>query len=180
MAERTLTVSSGGKTFSFTGWKIGWAMGPAPLVTAVRTAKQFLTYVNGAPFQPAIAAGLRLGDGYFERFVADLQAKRDLLSGQLAKAGFGVLVPEGTYFITADIRPLGFDDGIELCLQLPERAGVVAVPSAVFYQDQRDGLPLIRFCFAKADELLREAGQRLIGGLAGGGSHGTGRRQPAR
>jgi N-succinyldiaminopimelate aminotransferase len=165
MAERTVTVSSGGKTFSFTGWKVGWAMGPAPLVAAVRTAKQFLTYVNGAPFQPAIAAGLRLGDDYFERFRADLEAKRDLLTRQLAKAGFAVMVPEGTYFITTDIRPLGFDDGIEFCLQLPERAGVVAVPSAVFYQDQRDGLPLVRFCFAKADDFLLDAGQRLIDAL---------------
>jgi N-succinyldiaminopimelate aminotransferase len=167
MAERTLTVSSGGKTFSFTGWKIGWAMGPAPLVAAVRTAKQFLTYVNGAPFQPAIATGLRLGDDYFQRFQADLQAKRDLLAGQLAKAGFTVLVPQGTYFITTDIRPLGFEDGIGFCLGLPERAGVVAVPSAVFYQDRRDGLPLVRFCFAKADQLLLDAGQRLIDSLSG-------------
>ena len=118
MAERTLTVSSGGKTFSFTGWKIGWAVGPAELITAVRTAKQFLTFVNGAPFQPAIASGLRLGDDYFTGFVDDLRAKRDLLCPMLAEAGFDVLVPEGTYFVTADITPLGFDDGIGFCLSL--------------------------------------------------------------
>ncbi len=162
MAERTLTVSSGGKTFSFTGWKIGWAVGPAELVTAVRTAKQFLTFVNGAPFQPAIAAGLRLDDDYFAGFTEELRAKRDLLCPLLSEAGFDVLVPEGTYFVTADISPLGHDDGIEFCLGLPERAGVVAVPSAVFYQHPDAGRRLVRFCFAKRDEVLNEAGQRLI------------------
>ncbi|MEM9563356.1 MAG: pyridoxal phosphate-dependent aminotransferase [Actinomycetota bacterium] len=167
MAERTLTVSSGGKTFSFTGWKIGWAVGPAELITAVRTAKQFLTFVNGAPFQPAIAAGLRLGDDYYENFVGELLAKRDLLCPLLSEAGFDVLVPEGTYFVTADITPLGHDDGIEFCLGLPELAGVVAVPSAVFYQAAGAGTSLIRFCFAKRDEVLTEAGERLIDALAG-------------
>ena len=165
MAERTLTVSSGGKTFSFTGWKIGWAVGPADLVAAVRTAKQFLTFVNGAPFQPAIATGLRLGDDYYQTFVDDLRAKRDLLCPLLVDAGFDVLVPEGTYFVTADITPLGHDDGIDFCLGLPELAGVVAVPSAVFYQHPEAGRSLIRFCFAKRDEVLLEAGQRLISAL---------------
>ncbi len=168
MADRTLTVSSGGKTFSFTGWKIGWVCGPAPLVAAVRTAKQFLTFVNGAPFQPAIAVGLRLGDDYFTRFAVDLQAKRDLLGGYLAQAGFDVLAPEGTYFVTVDIRPRSEPDPnqpshtVGFCLGLPEKAGVVAVPSSVFYQDQRDGEHLARFCFAKNDALLIEAGQRLV------------------
>ncbi len=166
MTERTLTVSSGGKTFSFTGWKIGWAAGPAPIVAAVRTAKQFLTFVNGAPFQPAIATGLRLGDDYFQGFADTLRAKRDLLCSLLTEAGFGVLVPEGTYFATVDIGPLGFDDGIEFCLGLPELAGVVAVPSEVFYQNRADGARLIRFCFAKRDEMLTEAGERLIEALA--------------
>lgn len=173
MAERTLTVSSGGKTFSCTGWKIGWACGPASLVAAVRTAKQFLTFVNGAPFQPAIAAGLRLGDEYFTRFAADLQAKRDLLGGYLERAGFGVHPPEGTYFTTADITPVveraGGDvpgDSVRFCLALPHRAGVVAVPSSVFYTDARDGRTLIRFCFAKNDAMLADAGQRLIDAFA--------------
>jgi N-succinyldiaminopimelate aminotransferase len=166
MAERTLTISSGGKTFSFTGWKIGWAVGPSELVAAVRTAKQFLTFVNGAPFQPAIAAGLRLGDDYFEDFVSTLRAKRDLLCPMLAEAGFDVLEPEGTYFATVDISPLGFDDGIAFCLGLPELAGVVAVPSAVFYKDSDDGARLVRFCFAKKDDLLTDAGNRLITALA--------------
>lgn len=165
MAERTLTISSGGKTFSFTGWKIGWAVGPAAIVAAVRTAKQFLTFVNGAPFQPAIATGLRLGDDYYQDFVDTLRRKRDLLCPMLTEAGFDVLTPEGTYFITADISPLGFDDGIDFCLRLPELAGVVAVPSAVFYQDADDGAKLVRFCFAKQDDLLTEAGTRLIDAL---------------
>ena len=162
MAERTLTVSSGGKTFSFTGWKIGWVSGPAAIVNAVKTAKQFLTFVNGAPLQPAIAVGLRLGDDYFERFRSDLQAKRDLLSGFLADAGFKVLSPEGTYFTTVDISPVSDEDSISFCLGLPETAGVVAVPSAVFYQDQRHGERLVRFCFAKNDSMLSDAGQRLV------------------
>lgn len=166
MAERTLTVSSGGKSFSFTGWKIGWASGPAELVAAVRTAKQFLTFVSGAPFQPAIAAGLRLGDDYFQEFVSSMQAKRDLLCPMLTDAGFTVLSPEGTYFVNADISPLGFDDGISFCLQLPKLAGVVAVPSAVFYQDGDNGTHLVRFCFAKNDQMLTDAGERLISALA--------------
>lgn len=166
MAERTLTISSGGKSFSTTGWKIGWVVGPAELVTAVRTAKQFLTFVNGAPFQPAIAAGLRLGDDYYHDLVDGLRAKRDLLCGLLSQAGLDVLVPEGTYFVNADVGSVGFDDGIEFCLQLPERAGVVAVPSAVFYQHPDAGRRLIRFCFTKRDEVLTEAGQRLIDAFA--------------
>ncbi|MEM7275902.1 MAG: pyridoxal phosphate-dependent aminotransferase [Actinomycetota bacterium] len=169
MAERTLTVSSGGKTFSFTGWKVGWACGPADLIAAVRTAKQFLTFVNGAPFQPAIATGLRLGDDYFDGFTSSMLAKRDLLCGLLDRAGFDVFPPEGTYFATADIRSLGRDDGIQFCLELPKLAGVVAVPSAVFYQDQSDGRPLVRFCFAKREEMLADAGERLIAALNPGG-----------
>ena len=162
MADRTLTISSGGKTFSCTGWKIGWACGRPALVNAVKTAKQFLTFVNGAPFQPAIAAGLRLGDDYFARYSTDLQAKRDLLNEHLTAAGFTVLPTEGTFFTTVDIAAVGAADCIEFCLALPERAGVVAVPSAVFYQDPENGRTLVRFCFAKTDELLHNAGERLV------------------
>jgi N-succinyldiaminopimelate aminotransferase len=137
MAERTVTLSSAGKTFSFTGWKIGWATGPRELVQAVQTAKQYLTFVSGAPFQPAVALALGLPDAYFAEFRAGMQAKRDRLCAGLTAAGLTVFEPAGTYFVTADIRPLGFDDGRAFCLALPERAGVVAVPTQVFYDDRR-------------------------------------------
>jgi N-succinyldiaminopimelate aminotransferase len=161
MAERTLTVSSAGKTFSFTGWKVGWACGPAPLVDAVRTAKQFLTYVNGAPFQPAVAVGLDLDDAYFTGLRDGLLAQRDLLCSGLAAAGLTVFRPAGTYFVTADIRPLGEDDGLAFCRALPERCGVAAVPNAVFYQDPARGRHLVRFAFCKRPEVLAEAAARL-------------------
>lgn len=162
MFERTITISSAGKTFSFTGWKVGWATGPAPIVAAIRTAKQFLTYVNGAPFQPAVAVGLRLGNDYFDSLAIEMEAKKNLLCEKLGRAGFGVLEPEGTYFVTADISPVTKKKSIEFCMALPEEAGVVAVPCSVFYQDDRMGERHIRFCFAKSDVFLAEAGDRLI------------------
>lgn len=161
MAERTLTISSAGKIFSFTGWKIGWACGPEPLVTAVRTAKQFLTFVNGAPFQHAIAVGLRLGDDFFGGYTAEMAAKRTRLCDGLEAAGFDVLRPQGTYFATCDITPLGGTDGVEFCLALPQRVGVVAVPSQVFYDNTDAGRRLVRFAFCKKDSVLDEAIDRL-------------------
>jgi len=162
MRERTVSISSAGKTFSFTGWKIGWVTAPAGLVAAVRTVKQFLTYVNGGPFQYAIAEGLRLPDAYFTGLCADLRAKRDLLCAGLAEAGFTVYLPAGTYFVTTDIRHLGsMGDGVEFCRQLPHRAGVVAVPSAVFYDDAEAGRTQVRFAFCKQPDVLREALARL-------------------
>jgi N-succinyldiaminopimelate aminotransferase len=161
MAERTLTISSAGKTFSLTGWKIGWATGPRALVSATQTAKQFLTFVSGAPFQPAIAFALGLPDAYYESFGAVLQAKRDRLCAGLEAAGLDVLRPAGTYFVTADIRPLGEEDGRAFCLALPERAGVVAVPTVVFYDDEEAGRPLVRFAFCKRDDVIDEAAARL-------------------
>jgi N-succinyldiaminopimelate aminotransferase len=163
MAKRTVTISSSGKTFSFTGWKIGWATGPRGLVAAVQTAKQFLTFVSGAPFQPAIAHALGLGDAYFESFRADLQAKRDRLCAGLEAAGLDVFRPAGTYFVTTDIRPLGEDDGHAFCLRLPGRAGVVAVPTVVFYDAKEVGRPLVRFAFCKRDSVIDEAAARLTG-----------------
>ncbi|MEZ0293055.1 MAG: pyridoxal phosphate-dependent aminotransferase [Solirubrobacteraceae bacterium] len=163
MAERTVTLSSAGKTFSVTGWKIGWATGPRELVSAVQTAKQFLTFVSGAPFQPAIARALALPDAYFESFRADLQAKRDRLCAGLHAAGLAVFEPAGTYFVTADITPLGETDGHAFCLALPERAGVVAVPTVVFYDAEEVGRPLVRFAFCKRDEVIDEAAARLAG-----------------
>lgn len=164
MRERTLVVSSAGKTFNVTGWKIGWICGPAPLVSAVRTAKQFLTYVNGGPFQPAVAAGLGLPDAYFTGAARDLQYRRDVLVRGLAGAGLPVVSPEATYFATVDVRPVQPDgDGLAFCRALPARAGVVAVPTGVFYGPEHAhlGRHLVRFAFCKSDEVLGEAVRRL-------------------
>lgn len=161
MSERTLTVSSAGKTFSVTGWKIGWATGPAALIGAVRTVKQFLTYVNGAPFQPAVAAGLRLPDSYFASAAWSLRERRDHLCAGLVAAGFAIHVPAGTYFVMADTGPLGYLDGAQLSLELPERCGVVAVPAAAFYSNPTAPTPLLRFTFCKQPAVLEEAVRRL-------------------
>ncbi|AWB91033.1 pyridoxal phosphate-dependent aminotransferase [Aeromicrobium chenweiae] len=168
MAERTLTISSAGKTFSFTGWKIGWATGPAPLVRAMLGAKQFLTYTSGSPLQPAIAHALGADDAYFTDLSTRLQSQRDLLSDGLRQVGFEVFVPEGTYFVTTDIRPLGFEDGLDFCRRLPDRVGVAAIPHQVFYDPatpadgpDNPGRPLVRWAFCKRPEVLREAVDRL-------------------
>jgi N-succinyldiaminopimelate aminotransferase len=161
MRDRTATIGSAGKTFSFTGWKIGWVTASAELVTAVRTVKQFLTYVSGGPFQFAIAEGLMMGDGFYAGISADLRIKRDLLCTGLAEAGFTVYRPQGTYFVTTDIAALGEADGITFCRQLPVRAGVVAIPSQVFYDDEDAGRSQVRFAFCKKPEVLNEALARL-------------------
>ena len=161
MRERTVTISSAGKTFSFTGWKIGWATATPELVTAVKTAKQFLTYVSGGPFQYAIAEALALPDSYYAALLAGLRAQRDLLTRGLAEIGFEVYPPQGTYFVTTDIAPLGERDGLEFCRSLPERAGVVAIPSAVFYDDTDAARTQVRFAFCKRPEVLTEALTRL-------------------
>jgi N-succinyldiaminopimelate aminotransferase len=169
MAERTLTISSGGKTFDTTGWKIGWCVGPAALVTAVRTAKQFLTYAGGGPFQLGIATGLGLPDGYFDNLRTRLQAQRDMLMAGLRTAGFDVFGSAGTYFVTADIRPLAPDgDGMAFCRELPHRCGVVAIPNVVFYDraHQHEGRHLVRFAFCKRPAVIAEAVERLAS-LAG-------------
>jgi N-succinyldiaminopimelate aminotransferase len=162
MAERTLTISSGGKTFNTTGWKIGWMCGPASMVNAAKMAKQFLTYVSGAPFQPAIAAGLRLSDDFYAGLAADLEAKRDRLLPGLAAAGFEVFVPEGTYFTTVDIRPVRPDgDGVRFCHDMPREVGVVAIPNQVFYANPEHGRHLVRFACCKRLEVLDEVVERL-------------------
>ncbi|GGZ12206.1 putative succinyldiaminopimelate transaminase DapC [Streptomyces nitrosporeus] len=161
MRERTVSISSAGKTFSFTGWKVGWIMADGPLVSAVRTAKQYLTYVSAGPFQYAVAEALHLPDSYFDDFRADLQRKRDLLGDGLRAAGFGVYQPEGTYFITTDITPFGEKDAYAFCRALPERCGVVAIPNSVFYDDPDAGRTQVRFTFCKKDDVLHEATSRL-------------------
>ncbi|MCX5405729.1 pyridoxal phosphate-dependent aminotransferase [Streptomyces sp. NBC_00335] len=161
MRERTVTISSAGKSFSFTGWKVGWVTGTPELVTAVRSAKQFLTYVSSGPFQYAIAEALALPDSYYDSFRADLAAKRDLLSDGLAAAGFEVFRPQGTYFVTTDITPLGEHDGLAFCRALPERCGVVAIPNQVFYDDKAAGASHVRWAFCKRTDVLEEAVERL-------------------
>ena len=162
MRGRVVSIGSAGKTFSFTGWKVGWATATPDLISAVRTTKQFLTYVSSGPFQYAIAQALDLPDSYYTEMAADLKAKRDLMSAGLKELGFGVYEPDGTYFITADISPLGEQDAMEFCRGLPDRAGVVAIPSAVFYDDHpEEGRTLVRFAFCKRPELLKEALSRL-------------------
>jgi N-succinyldiaminopimelate aminotransferase len=161
MVERTLTISSGGKSFSFTGWKIGWGTGPAPLVQAMVGAKQFLSYTSGTPFQPAIAHALASDTSFFDVLRGQLQSQRDQLCAGLKEIGFDVFVPEGTYFATTDIRPLGFDDGVEFCRMLPKTAGVVAIPHQVFYDHVDEGRPLVRWAFCKKPEVIAEALDRL-------------------
>jgi N-succinyldiaminopimelate aminotransferase len=154
MRERTLTIGSAGKTFSVTGWKVGWVCAEPSLIRAVRTVKQFLTYVNGAPFQPAIAEALDA-----QRYLAvatDLSVGRTLLCDGLAELGFDVIRPEATYFATVDVHR----NGVDFCRELPERAGVVAIPSSVFY-DSSEGDSLVRFAFCKRPEVLAEALRRL-------------------
>jgi N-succinyldiaminopimelate aminotransferase len=161
MRERTVSISSAGKTFSFTGWKIGWVTASAELVAAVRAVKQFLTFVSGGPFQYAIAEALRMPDEYFAWITADLRRKRDLLCAGLSEAGFLVYPPDGTYFVTTDIGQFGDADGVEFCRSLPHQAGVVAIPSAVLYDDPEAGRTQVRFAFCKRPEVLQDALARL-------------------
>jgi N-succinyldiaminopimelate aminotransferase len=161
MADRTISISSGGKTFSCTGWKIGWVTGRADLVSAVRTAKQFLTYVSGGPFQEGVAVGLGLSDDRIRAITAELGAKHARLRAGLADAGFTVLPAQGTYFVTVDIRSLGETDGLAFCRSLPDRCGVVGIPSVVFYDDKDAGSSLVRFACCKRPEVIDEAVARL-------------------
>ncbi len=161
MAGRTVSISSAAKMFSFTGWKIGWVTGTRELVAAVRTVKQFLTFVSGGPFQYAIARALALPDEYYRSVAGDLLPKRDLMCAGLAAAGFDVYRPDGTYFITTDIRPFGEVSGLEFCRKLPYAAGVVAIPSVVFYDNVDAGQFQVRFAFCKKEEVLTEALTRL-------------------
>jgi N-succinyldiaminopimelate aminotransferase len=161
MAKRTITISSAAKTFSFTGWKVGWACARPELIAAIRTAKQFLTYVNAGPFQYAIAEGLNDGDEYVLAAAKELQEKRDFLRAGLDAAGFRTFETRGTFFLTTDIRPLSKEDSYEFCLSLPERCGLVAIPSSVFYDDRDAGRSLVRWMFSKRRDVLEEAVERL-------------------
>ncbi len=164
MKERTITISSGGKSFNTTGWKIGWACAPVHFINATRMAKQLFTFAGGTPFQTAIAAGLRLSDSYFTSLASDLQSKRDILITALHDAGLKPITPEGTYFITADIsHRFPNIDSLQFCRQLPAECGVVAIPGGVLYDPRhsREGQHLVRFAFCKQNDTLHEAARRL-------------------
>jgi len=163
MHERTLTVSSAGKTFSYTGWKIGWVIAPPALTAAVRSAHQFITFSTATPLQHAAAAGLRLPDGYFERLAQDYVEKRDFLAGVLQRAGLPVLNCAGTYFLMADISARGFDDDVEFCRYLTRNVGVAAVPPTAFFSEANKqlGRCYARFSFCKKMSTLQMAAERL-------------------
>jgi N-succinyldiaminopimelate aminotransferase len=161
MWDHTLTISSAGKTFSTTGWKVGWVSGPAEAVAAVRAVKQFVTFVGSGPFQPAVAVGLGLGDDVYAGLATSLERKRDLLVAGLRTAGLPVSVPAGTYFVVADAAALGATDALTFCRELPARAGVVGVPVSVFCDDKKATASLVRFAFCKRDDILLEAVERL-------------------
>ena len=166
MFERTLTLSSAGKSYSFTGWKVGWATGPPELVGAVLAAKQWLTFTSGSPLQPAVALALDEEQEFPLALARDLQERRDLLVDGLRAAGLTAYLPQGTYFATASVRDLGWPDGLAFCRALPERAGVVAIPTQVFYDDQADpdgGRDLVRFAFCKTREVIEDGAARLAG-----------------
>ncbi|HON74962.1 MAG: pyridoxal phosphate-dependent aminotransferase [Candidatus Lutibacillus vidarii] len=162
MAERTLTISSAGKTFSATGWKVGWVTGPAPAVAAVRAVKQFLTFVSAGPFQPAVATALALPDAVYADLASSLQGKRDLVCAALESVGLPVSRPEGTYFVIADLASLAAGaSGVALCEELVRRCGVVGIPVSVFHDDVTAAPTLVRFAVCKRDEVLREAVRRI-------------------
>ncbi|WP_197378641.1 pyridoxal phosphate-dependent aminotransferase [Mycolicibacterium mengxianglii] len=165
MAERTVTISGASKMFNVTGWKIGWACGPADLIAGIRAAKQFLTYVSGAPFQPAVAQALDTEDAWVAELRGSLQTKRDKLASALTDIGFDVHASAGTYFLCADPRPLGYQDGTQFCAELPHRAGVAAIPLSAFCDtggpSAADWNHLVRFAFCKRDDTLDEAVRRL-------------------
>ncbi|MDN5895315.1 MAG: pyridoxal phosphate-dependent aminotransferase [Nocardioides sp.] len=163
MFERTLTLSSAGKMFSFTGWKIGWASGPSELVDAVLGAKQWLSFSSGSPLQPAIAHALDHEAGFYDELATSLKEQRDQLCAGLAELDVDVRVPEGTYFVTTDVRRLGWADGMEFCLALPERAGVVAIPAQAFYDDLDEGRHMVRWAFCKDPALIADGLARLQG-----------------
>jgi aspartate/methionine/tyrosine aminotransferase len=161
MRDRTVTLSSLGKTFSLTGWKIGWAIASPALTRGIRAAHQFLTFATATPLQHGAIAALRAPDSYYRDFVADYRVKRDLLLGGLQEIGFNVFSPRGTYFVLVDHTPFGFGSDAAFCRHLIEHIGVAAIPTSVFYHDPQDGRALVRFAFCKTDETLREGLRRM-------------------
>ncbi len=177
MAERTITISSLGKSFSFTGWKVGWACAPPELTAAIRAAHQFVTFCTPAPFQLAAAHALGLGEAYFQPFLAAYQSRCDVICDGLTTAGFDVMRPQGTYFVLADIRSLGYDDDIAFCRMLPAEVGVAAIPTSVFHVDPGSNRHYVRFAFSKHRSALEQALERLttLTSADTSGSSATGR-----
>jgi N-succinyldiaminopimelate aminotransferase len=163
MWERTVSISSAAKTFSFTGWKVGWVTGPADLVATVLSAKQWLTFTNAAPLQPAVAHALDHEVDFVRGLATGLEHKRDLLCDGLEKLGLEVRRPEATYFVTTDVSRFGWEDGLQFCLALPERAGVVAIPTQGFYDDPDEGRHRVRWAFCKESAVIEEGVRRLQG-----------------
>jgi len=161
MFERTVTIGSAGKSFSFTGWKVGWATGPAHLIGAVKVVRQHLSYVSSGPFQWAIAEGLAFPESYWETFRHELQAKRDLFTSGLSELGFGILESEGTYFLSTDVRPLGFETADAFCRQLPEKFGVVAIAHSWLSRTPQTATGFVRWAYCKKETVLLEAIERL-------------------
>jgi N-succinyldiaminopimelate aminotransferase len=161
MRERTVSISSTGKTFSLTGWKIGYTCAAPEITFALRSAHQFVTFAVNTPGQHAMSVALRAPDTYYEGFLAEYRVRRDRLCAGLREAGFAVTPPEGTYFAVGDIRPLGFDDAVPFCRMLPERVGVAAIPVSAFYARPGAGRHLVRFAFCKTDAVLEEGLRRL-------------------
>jgi aspartate/methionine/tyrosine aminotransferase len=161
MWERTLTLSSLGKTFSLTGWKVGWGIGPPGLSAGLRSAHQFLTFTTPTPVQHGAKAALEVDDSFYAELRDSYRAKRDLLAAGLTDVGFDVYTPQGTYFLMAGFEAFGFDDDRELARHLVTEAGVVAIPPSVFYHEPEDGKRLIRFAFCKDESMLSEAIDRL-------------------
>ncbi len=178
MRERTITISSFGKTFSLTGWKIGWAAAPPALTAAVRAAHQFITFATATPLQHAAAAALATGPDYYRDLAASYRRRRDYLVAELSGLGFRVDPPAGTYYVCADFRPLGFEDDVAFCRYLIEDVGVAAIPPSAFYENTRYGKTYARFAFCKKEETLREAVSRLSALRAVG--EGWGGRAPSR
>jgi N-succinyldiaminopimelate aminotransferase len=164
MFDRTITIGSGGKMFSFTGWKVGWASGPTDLIAAVRVVRQHLTYVSGGPFQHAMAHGLGMPDQYYTEYRRSMSEQRDILSAGLASLGFEVIPSQGSYYLTTDVRSVGAPDGLTFCRELPHQVRVVAIPHQVFCYDESVGKPFVRWAFCKRPAVLKEAIDRL-GGL---------------
>jgi N-succinyldiaminopimelate aminotransferase len=160
-ADRAFVISSTAKTFSMTGWKVGYVVARAPLSRAVRMSHQFITFCGQAPLQEAMAYAIGLPDTYYHQLLSDYTRRRDLLGGALEDMGFQVYPTQGTYYTIVDIRSLGYGDDLEFCRMLPEKAGVAAIPCSVFWENRHEGRHLVRFCFCKKTETLEEAILRL-------------------